>query len=460
MSLQLSKTKPRQLQYAVGGLREDYKLIELDESLLDAITNDQVLIKGGKGDDAVLCTSSKTYALKLVETTNSLLLLPPQEELDEDFEAIPSLNPADRCDAAKSSDVGLQTQLQKVRRWSCRMRLPGSTQRSQQLQQPRHTSSWWRWPPGSTCCRSCLDGPTHWRMRRTQQQQAAQLQEVMVGMRWMPKDLGQQSPAAASSRCGCTTSQLLSKVQASRAELLAELERLDAVQLAGRWRLVDEAYLGALLEMLIMTALEKGWSMDSIPVREAVQALQPDGYVPAVTQHCLHVYGSRYSPEQQHDASAAPAAALHSSSSSSSSSRCALDETRVCLHYARKLLRRQRVEPWRLQGFLAAWRDEVPGCWAPRQAMLAGEALLLTPDASEGVAEPRVKHLPARLLPSAAAARFAALFAVQPRWTREQLDPYLEGFKVPGQTVETLLLAHARASQRSPSDPTVVFVAR
>lgn len=39
----------------------------------------RVLIKGGKGDDAVLCTSSKTYALKLVETTNSLLLLPPQE---------------------------------------------------------------------------------------------------------------------------------------------------------------------------------------------------------------------------------------------------------------------------------------------------------------------------------------------------------------------------------------------
>jgi hypothetical protein len=46
------------------------------------------------------------------------------------------------------------------------------------------------------------------------------------------------------------------------------------------------------------------------------------------------------------------------------------------------------------------------------------------------VAEPRVKHFPTRLLPSAPAARFAALFAVQPRWTRQQLDPYMEGFKV------------------------------
>jgi hypothetical protein len=41
-----------------------------------------------------------------------------------------------------------------------------------------------------------------------------------------------------------------------------------------------------------------------------------------------------------------------------------------------------------------------------------------------------VKHFPARLLPSAPAARFAALFAVQPRWTREQMDPYLADFKV------------------------------
>lgn len=41
MSLQLSKSKPRQLQYAAGGLREDLTLLELDESLLDIIVQDQ-----------------------------------------------------------------------------------------------------------------------------------------------------------------------------------------------------------------------------------------------------------------------------------------------------------------------------------------------------------------------------------------------------------------------------------
>lgn len=35
-------------------------------------------IKGQPHEDAVLCTSSATYALKHVETTNALLLIPPQ----------------------------------------------------------------------------------------------------------------------------------------------------------------------------------------------------------------------------------------------------------------------------------------------------------------------------------------------------------------------------------------------
>lgn len=37
------------------------------------------MIKGGQAEEAVLCTRDKTFALKLVETTNTLLLLPQQE---------------------------------------------------------------------------------------------------------------------------------------------------------------------------------------------------------------------------------------------------------------------------------------------------------------------------------------------------------------------------------------------
>jgi len=40
-------------------------------------THNSVVIKGGDSEEAVLCTADKTFALKYVETTNTLLLVPP-----------------------------------------------------------------------------------------------------------------------------------------------------------------------------------------------------------------------------------------------------------------------------------------------------------------------------------------------------------------------------------------------
>lgn len=71
------------------------------------------------------------------------------------------------------------------------------------------------------------------------------------------------------------------------------------------------------------------------------------------------------------------------SSTSSSSSHYQLDGCRVCLQYARKLLKQQRV--WPLSGFIAAWQQEVPGgCWCPDESMLAGQALIMEPEPAEG----------------------------------------------------------------------------
>jgi hypothetical protein len=60
-----------------------------------------------------------------------------------------------------------------------------------------------------------------------------------------------------------------------------------------------------------------------------------------------------------------------------------LDTRLVCLHYARKLLQQRAV--WPLHEFMSAWQQAVPGgCWEPSEVMLAGEALVLHPEASEG----------------------------------------------------------------------------
>lgn len=104
-------------------------------------------------------------------------------------------------------------------------------------------------------------------------------------------------------------------------------------------------------------------------------------YKPAVIQHCLQVYGHT-AGTQQADA-ASPQPDTTGINSSSSSEGRVLDERRVCLHFARKLLKQRPV--WLLREFLPAWQQEVPGsCWCPQEGMLAGEALVMQADPSEG----------------------------------------------------------------------------
>lgn len=440
----------RHLCCAEGGLRSDLRLIELDEKLLDSVKAGDVVIKGATQEDAVLCTSDKTFALKVVETTNTLLLLPPQGELDEDFAAIPSL-PTPGRDASAIRDVGLQTQLQKSAAAKDYPPLTATATVGAHLELVEIMPCLDKLP-------ELLGRPYNFEHDEEQQQAAAGQGVDDMDTDW-PASVAAAGPGSTAlqrQQGPFTLEQLLQRVQASCAELLAELQRLQAVQFGPHWRLVDSAYLGSVLEMLLVSAMERGWSLqEPMALQDVLEALQPEGYKPVIIQHCLHVYGR----SAAQDASAGADAATASSSGSSNSDSYVLDERQVCLHYARKLLRQQAV--WLLHAFLPAWEQEVPGgCWSPQEEMLAGEALVLQADPLEGISEARVRHLPASQLPSTPSARFAALFAAQPRWTREQLDPYLAGLKVPGQTVEILLLKYARASQRSPTDATVVFVAR
>ena len=48
------------------------------QSLTDLLAG-SVVIKGEAAAEAVLCSENRTYALKIVETTNSLLLVPPTQ---------------------------------------------------------------------------------------------------------------------------------------------------------------------------------------------------------------------------------------------------------------------------------------------------------------------------------------------------------------------------------------------
>ena len=68
-------------------------------------------LKGAEGEEAVLCSSSKTYAVKTVETTNLVLLVPGDDAAD----AAAATPPPPPQPTPPGQLVGLATQVQKVR---------------------------------------------------------------------------------------------------------------------------------------------------------------------------------------------------------------------------------------------------------------------------------------------------------------------------------------------------------
>ena len=99
---------------------------------------------------------------------------------------------------------------------------------------------------------------------------------------------------------------------------------------------------------------------------------------------------------------------------------------------------------WRLGDFLSKWRDAVPEELrnACHENLLRGLALVeKAADGSGGVVRP----YRADQLSKVPKERFDALFALKPRWTREELDPYMQS--APGMTVEAQLLKFTRVSQ-------------
>ncbi|KAI3918562.1 hypothetical protein MKX01_041882 [Papaver californicum] len=61
------------------GPHGDLLLLEVDEKLLPHILHHRVSVRGECDEEAVLCTSSTTYAIKFVGNSNSIFLIPPFE---------------------------------------------------------------------------------------------------------------------------------------------------------------------------------------------------------------------------------------------------------------------------------------------------------------------------------------------------------------------------------------------
>ncbi|GLC39275.1 hypothetical protein PLESTB_001648800 [Pleodorina starrii] len=460
-TLGLKVGQPRSLAFASGGVRSDLRLLEVDEKLLEEIMRQGVVIKGGEDDEAVLVTSCRTYGMKLVETTNLQLLVGPQDQQQQQ---------------PQHGEEG-----QSFQRGAVGEPGPGATQAAPPLGYGSGLMTQWNYfRSGSAVPEPVAVNATS--MSHIELVEVPPRLEALRGLLWQhPYGIederdeqvggrggqgdaemedatasgdgggggggggGVRGTSSAARGRGYTFEQLLDRVQASPAELRAALAAEGALELGGRWRAVEANYLGSLLELVLLTAEQEGMSLGALRESRLAAALQPDGYYPAVVRHCLGVYGKPAGEAAEAGGSAAAAAP------ESGSGAWCLDETKVCVHFAVKVMAGRSLP---LAEFNAAWARAVPYGMTPCLDMLRAEALI---DGSGS--EARISPFPASALPRDPGERFGALFRRRARWEWSHLEPYLAGVRVPGQSVEALLMRFARASQPTPDSP-LVYSAR
>ncbi|KAI8023226.1 Sister chromatid cohesion protein DCC1 [Camellia lanceoleosa] len=371
--LSLQPTSSVSIAYhSLFGPHDDLILLELDEKLLPDVLDHRVTIRGQPDEDAVLCTQSRTYAVKFVGTSNSVLLIPPSDQ------SALCGNKQD-CDE-KDRDKKVVAPVIKV--------APGVMELVEVA--PR------------------LD-----RLRMLLSENPYRFDEVLM---------------ENNNRSLYGWDDLIEKVQASNDELITGLQALSAVEIDGHWRIVDENYMDGILNMLLHNSVLNDWSLNGLNESEVIGVLQSDGFSHKIAHHCLRVFGSKVEEGVWR-----------------------LDEKRVCVHFARGILRGGKM---RLDNFMGEWMRKIPEGMQASFDMLEGEVLT----EKLGI-ETWVYAFSVSSLPYTPAERFSMLFRERPKWESKDLQPYIRDLSVPGLSSEGLLLKYTRRTQPT-ADAEPVFSAR
>ncbi|NWS95690.1 DCC1 protein, partial [Mionectes macconnelli] len=241
-TLQTAKLNPAELLPAVHCLSfgpqasaGECCLLQLEPGLCAELeAGRSLVIRGEKGEQAVLCSKDKTYDMKIADTSNMLLFIPgckTPEQLNAD--------PAS-CNVIHSQIAGFSKNYWELRR--CRPKL--KKLRKLLMEDP-------------------YEGPS-----------------------------SQEDQTSTFSKY--TTEDLLSLIQASEEEILHHLQVIDACKIEGRyWRVLEFSYEMKLLDHVTQLIDSESWSLNKVPLRtclEELGSLEPREMI----EHILLSYGRKY----------------------------------------------------------------------------------------------------------------------------------------------------------------------
>lgn len=310
----------------------------------------RVSLRGEPNEEAVFCTQSKTYAIKFVGTSNSVFLVPPNS-------SSLSKNAMD-CDEQNLDQPALASVLKVA---SGSLELVEVAPRLDKL-------------------KLLLSQKPFSIEELSEMDTFVESEEQNSVYRW---------------------DDLIGQIQASDTELRFGLETLNALEINGCWRILDEKCMDSVLNMLLHNAVLNDWSFYALPENEVVCTLESDGFPPPISTHCLRVYGNKVDNDE-------------------GVSWWKLNDKRVCVHFAKVILKNGKLK---MDKFMEEWKTKIPQGMQTSFDMLEGEVL------TERIGvEVWIRAFSVSSLPSTPAERFSSLFNERPKWEWKDLEPYIRSF--------------------------------
>jgi len=445
--------------------KSKYRLLEATPEILKALTSgERVYFKGDESSEAVMCTANQTFKIQKVETSNTMLLVPPGEM------SVNLSPPPSSLQAAVGIDL-------------------------EDVSSPFSSSSPAPAAAPSSSAPSCrvlprfeADGAASFTF--VTEVIAPKLSELHALLSKVPygactgdsgvtnslEDLeARRGVAQALGRP--SLQDLVQSVQASEGEIRAAMRKCQALEIDGRWCSVDPAQVEETLEAVVDCVIEHDLNPYALGLQLShVTALvaPADGsglFDARVVRHCLALF----SQEQEQDDGGCK-------DGNGGDEVFALDRDKVAVFRAHSLFKHEGtaaegggggrggggggqcclgydelMEKWELAlpmepgvafdrnnfaRLLKGVAVALPSSKQESELVVGDTVTVCAQQPSESVV---FRYLPEKALSTDPVERFASLFEVCPQWTGEALSPYLEPLVAPGVSVASLLLRHTRS---------------
>ncbi|CAH2097617.1 unnamed protein product [Euphydryas editha] len=363
----------------------------LDDNLLKEIeAGNELIFKGDPDENAVLCTSNKTYDIKEAETSNSLLLVP---------------------DLLFAASTGLDETLANN---SMESDSDSSFERSNSSLN-KSTDSDDGKPPRNIVFKDIVGTFFTYYELKPCKPRLSKLRKLLEGSKYR----GFELEYSVDKSKLLTYEAIADEVQASKAELEEELVKIQAIKIDDHYRLLEFDYEFRVLSYMLDLIDENSWSLDRISKEITFESLKD--LVPRCILESMFMFYTDKSVEED------------------GVQFYKYKEDKVCRFLARVLLK--SAGKFNLVEFLQAWKDSVPEGMKTDESLLSGIALIdktCTPRVVWGFSETD--------LPEDINERFKVLFQTKAKWTVAEISPYIELYATEKLNVNALLTKYARAS--------------